>query len=276
MATYIIGDIQGCLDELLALLNKVQFNPDTDRLGFVGDLVNRGPQSIDVLRFIKQLKDPLIVLGNHDLYLLIIGYDLVDADKYQHTLHNVLDAPDKIEILDWLRQQPLILQLPQVSGILVHAGLPPQWNVAQCFEHANEVSSILNSLNFCDYLTDLFGNEPSTWHENLSGQDRLRYITNAFTRMRFCTQTGELEFATVDNKHPHNNDFLPWFDWRNQQHDATTDIYFGHWAALGGQCNVTHIHALDTGCAWGQRLTAIRVEDKQLFSVPSHNPSAHS
>lgn len=267
MATYIIGDVQGCFEPLQQLLQQIDFNPKQDRLGFVGDLVNRGPQSLAVLRFIKQLKSPIVALGNHDLFCLIVGYGFMPEDAYEHTLQDVLRAPDKMELLEWLRSQPLIWHEKKSQTLLVHAGLPPQWTIQQSLQYAKEVETVLHSNQFEIYLTHLFGNEPEQWSEQLTGQERLRYITNALVRMRFCTKEGRLDLET-DNaiQHHEPNRFKPWFDWRDPKKDQT-DIYFGHWAALAGKCDTPGYHALDTGCAWGYSLTAIRLEDKQRFSV---------
>lgn len=268
MSSYIIGDIQGQFDSLQQLLKLIKFNPQTDRLGFVGDLVNRGPQSLQVLRFIQRLKSPLVVLGNHDLFCLMLGYGFISEDAYEHTLDDVLQASDKIELLDWLRQQPFILPVAKHNALLVHAGLPPQWSVQQSLQYAKEVEKVLRSSSYEYYLTHLFGNEPEQWDESLTGQERLRYITNAFVRMRFCTQKGLLELTTLNSsKHSEPERFRPWFDWRDSKQDGV-DILFGHWAALEGKCDAPGYYALDTGCAWGNALTALRLEDRERFAVP--------
>lgn len=272
MATYLIGDVQGCYAELQSLLKKIQFQPDQDRLCFVGDLVNRGPDSLKVLRFLKGLNDPFIVLGNHDLYLLIIGYELMPIDAYQHTLHEVMAAPDRFELIEWLRQRPLIKKINE-KAVMLHAGIAPQWSVDEAFKRAREVEAVLHGDNFKLFLKGLFGNEPCKWSDHLQGQDRLRYITNSLTRMRYVTEKGELN---LDEKIPPSSQeseategiFQPWFFWRDEKKDQT-QIYFGHWAALNGKCNQAHCHALDTGCAWGYELTAIRLEDHERFSVSS-------
>ena len=266
MSTYIIGDVQGCFLELQALLQKIDFNPQKDQLGFVGDLVNRGQQSLDVLRFIRNLPSSFVVLGNHDLYLLIIGYGLMPKNTYAHTLDNILEASDKIELLEWLRHQPFIYHQPSSNFLMVHAGIPPQWSVHESLEHAHEINAVLRGTYFKTYLRNLFGNEPNCWDKNLSGQNRWRYITNALTRMRYCDCNGKL---SLDLKHPIKQEkYKPWFQWREARKDKI-DIVFGHWAALNGQCNTKHCYALDTGCAWGHELTVLRLEDKKIFSVPA-------
>lgn len=268
MATYIIGDVQGCYQELQDLLQQINFNPNSDQLGFVGDIVNRGPNSLEVLRFIKQLKNPWVVLGNHDFYLLILGYNLIPVNSHEHTLSSVLEAPDKLELLDWLRHQPLIYV--ENNALLVHAGLPPQWSVEKSLQHANEVETLLRGANFKSFLTYLFGDTPSQWDESLTGHNRWRYITNSFVRMRFCSRHGELDLKANGKISTNAKKYRPWFDWFNHSQDKI-DIYFGHWAALNGKCDAPGCYALDTGCAWGYCLTALRLEDKKRFKVPCHS-----
>lgn len=267
MSTYLIGDVQGCYRELQQLLEHIDFHPERDQLGFVGDLVNRGPDSLAVLRFLYGLRrSPWIVLGNHDLYLLIIGYGLVPSDAYQHTLHQTLQAADAPVLLEWLRHQSLVLPVPDQSGVMVHAGLPPQWTMADCVARAAELHSVLQGTHFKTFLQHLFGNTPAAWHDSLDGQDRWRYLVNAFTRMRFCGQQGELDF-TLDDPAQANDVCKPWFSWRKHL-PTESPIYFGHWARLHGLTDAPHCVALDTGCAWGHQLTALRLEDSQRFSVP--------
>lgn len=265
MATYIIGDVQGCYRELQLLLEKINFNPNKDTLGFVGDLINRGPHSLEVLRFIKQLPNAHVVLGNHDIFALILGYGLMPLDAYPHTFHELFKAPDKYELLDWLRAQPLIKKIAAPDAVLVHAGIPPQWSIDQALNYAHEVHEELTNKYFLTFLRDSFGNHPTHWNENLIGMDRLRYITNALTRMRLCTENGDLEFDKQDKTLAIGR-YRAWFTWRDKTHDPM-HIYFGHWAALGGVAESKHCHALDTGCAWGHKLTAMRLEDQQRFSV---------
>lgn len=267
MSTYIIGDVQGCFQELKQLLQVIKFDPAKDRLGFVGDLVNRGPNSLEVLRFIKSLPEPMVVLGNHDLYLLILGYELMPADSYEHTLHPILEAPDKIELLDWLRHRSLMHLDTKTQSLLVHAGLPPQWSVAQSLVHAKEVEAVLQSNHYQDFLGNLFGDDPLVWNDQLQGQDRLRYISNAFTRMRFCDDKGNLDLKGDGNISSNPHRFHPWFNYRDHKTDQL-NILFGHWAALNGHCDAAGCYALDTGCAWGYSLTALRIEDKKRFSTP--------
>jgi len=264
MSTYYIGDVQGCFDELQQLLQLIHFNPQQDTLGFVGDIVNRGPNSLETLRFISTLPRAHVVLGNHDLYLLAVGYNAVPKDRYKHTLHDVLNAPDKNELLGWLRHQPLVYVNSLNPSVMVHAGIPPQWSIDEILLRAKEVHNTLRGRHFVNFLIHLFGDTPEKWNDQLMGQDRLRYITNALTRMRFCTHNGTLEFS-MSSKNSTRADYQPWFTWRNNKTELP--IYFGHWAALGGECDHENIFALDTGCVWGHELTAIRLEDQQRFSV---------
>lgn len=264
MATYIIGDVQGCYAELIALLDKIHFNPDCDRLGFIGDLVNRGPQSLKTLRFIKSLDDPLIVLGNHDICLLGFGFGVIEYEGF-HTLNDIMAANDREELLHWLRQQRLVYHDPAKNYLMVHAGIPPQWSAAQAQTHAAEIEAQLHGDNYLDYLTHVFARDPFSWSDDLQGYARARYITNALTRMRFCQQNGELDLHIKTATHPNPDSYKPWFDWRHD--DPQLRVLFGHWASLNGRCDKPNYFALDTGCVWGNTLTAIRVEDQQLFSV---------
>lgn len=268
MSTYFIGDIQGCYIELQHLLELIQFNPAEDRLGFCGDLVNRGPHSLDVLRFIKNLKDPIVVLGNHDLFLLALAYN-PSAYNNPHTLHDILKAPDKFELLTWLRQQPLLHYDKEQSYLLSHAGLPPFWELSEALSYATEVHNALIGDDFQELLTHMLGNHPSCWDHYLTGYERLRFIINVFTRMRLCTLRGCLDFRSKGLESLSSPAYKPWFKLIDLEPYENNTILFGHWAALEGKVDVPHIYALDTGCAWGRSLTALRIEDKKLFSVPA-------
>jgi bis(5'-nucleosyl)-tetraphosphatase (symmetrical) len=261
MTTFIIGDVQGCFDSLHALLEKIDFNPQKDQLGFAGDLVNRGPKSLETLRFIMQLKNPLIVLGNHDLHLLALHFLSDRFTHIPHTMEALLQAPDCNALIDFLLQQPFISQHTTEQFTLVHAGIPPQWTIDEAIIYAKEIHESMRH-NPALFFQNMYGNQPASWDNNLSGWDRTRYIVNALTRMRFCSKGGELE---LENKTDVSSSekFRPWFAWRND----VDRIYFGHWASLNGHCDKASIHALDTGCAWGGSLTAIRTTDQMRFSV---------
>lgn len=270
MATYIIGDVQGCYAELQQLLTLVEFDQQRDRLGFVGDLVNRGPESLAVLRFVKKLINPLIVLGNHDFYLLAIGYGAVEYHG-GHTLDAVLQAPDKLELLDWLRQQPLMIYLQSVETVMVHAGLPPQWPLPVALAHADEVAQLLRGNDFLDCLRNLefHRNQFEQWDEQLTGAQRMRYIVNAFTHLRFCKKDGALDLTTKTKQSAKLGGFRPWYEW----YHLPQRVLFGHWAALEGQLEHARCIALDTGCVWGRELTAYRLEDGRRFAVPAIIPA---
>jgi len=266
MATYIIGDVQGCYTELQHLLEKVEFNPIKDQLGFLGDLVNRGPDSLAVLRFIKNLSNPLVVLGNHDFYLLALGYDAVEYHG-GHTLDAILQAPDKLELLDWLRQQPLMIYLKAFDAVMVHAGIPPQWSLSVTLAHAEEVAQQLRGSNFLNCLRGLefHRNQLEKWDDQLTGAQRTRYIVNALTHLRFCTAEGTLDLSNKTAESSNPTLFRPWYEW----YSLPQRVLFGHWAALEGQPGHPRCLALDTGCVWGRELTAYRLEDGILFSVPA-------
>jgi len=270
MAIYAVGDIQGCHAELVQMLDQVAFDQAADRLWLVGDLVNRGPGSLEVLRLVKSLGDSAItVLGNHDLHLLAVAEGAAELDR-NDTLDEILAAPDREELLHWLRNQRLLHA--QDGFVLVHAGLLPQWSVEQAASLAHEVEEALRGDDYTTVLERMYGNAPHRWDDELSGYKRLRVIVNAFTRMRICTKDGEMEFrfkGELENIPP---GYLPWFDVpRRASRDAT--VIVGHWSALGLQLR-KNVIALDTGCLWGGPMSAIRLEDRKLFQVRCSNPVA--
>lgn len=268
MATYIVGDIQGCFEELTALLEQVNFDPQHDELWLAGDLVARGPQSLQTLRFVKSLgKQAQVVLGNHDLHLLAVAAGIMKGKKKDLT-QAILQAPDKDELLHWLRQQPLIAQHPIHGFYMVHAGITPQWQVADSLRYSTEVSQWLAGDDYLSLLEQMYQNTPDAWSEDLTGIDRARFIINACTRMRYCYQDGRLDFGNKDA--PANNTqqtLKPWFEIQPEQFEGV-DILFGHWAALMGNTGHSNIVGLDTGCVWGNQLTMLRWQDKRLFSLP--------
>lgn len=268
MATYAIGDIQGCFEPLLQLLEKINFNKTNDRLWFTGDLVNRGPQSLETLRFIYGLKDHIItVLGNHDLTLLAVAYETTAYRPSHHTFEDILKAEDGPRLIEWLRHQPLMHYDEKLGYALSHAGIYPQWDLNLALTLAKEVGSALQGPYYRDYLKEMFGNEPLTWNENLSGYHRFRFIVNSFTRMRFCDPTGALELTIKESASNPPSGYFPWFLIPNR---VNTDlkIIFGHWASLMGKSETPNVFALDTGCVWGHSLTALRLEDGELFHTP--------
>ncbi len=263
MTTYAIGDIQGCFDSFRRLLDLIRFDPAHDRLWLVGDLVNRGPHSLETLRFVKGLgKAAITVLGNHDLHLLMLaeGHSRKRGDD---TLDEILEAPDREALLDWLRMRPMM----HVEGgcALVHAGLLPQWSVARARELAGEVESALRGGQYRDFLAHMWGSEPPSWRDDLAGWPRLRVIVNAMTRMRFCSAEGVMEFKAKGEVTDAPEGYLPWFvvpGRRSADHILVT----GHWSALGLKIE-PNLLALDSGCLWGRHLTAVRLPKRKVFQV---------
>ena len=269
MATYAIGDIQGCFEPLIRLLDFIQFNPAEDTLWQTGDLVNRGPASLEVLRFMRALGDKhQIVLGNHDLHLLAVD---AGARKQSEgdTLDETLYAPDKEELLDWLRHRPLLVQHESLPFIMTHAGIAPMWTVEKAAKLAQEVEMILRAKKIeKEFYEKMYGNQPDLWRDDLTGMDRLRCIINYFTRMRFCNPEGRLNLANKGTLQSADENWLPWYAVNPELH-AKINIIFGHWAALQGESHQENIIALDTGCVWGFELTAMRLEDGKKFNVPA-------
>lgn len=268
MAIYAIGDVQGCYTELVQLIAKLDFDAQRDQLWFVGDLVNRGAESLGVLRLVKSLGDSAItVLGNHDLHLLAVAAGHAKSHP-SDTLDAILAAPDRTELLDWLRNQRM---LHVAEGhVLVHAGLLPAWTVWRARELAAEVEAALRGKDHDKFFAHMYGNQPAAWDETLEGYKRLRVITNAFTRMRVCTPEGVMEFKFKGEQQAAPHGYLPWFEVPHRA-SCGTPVIFGHWSALG-LLRRSDIIALDTGCLWGGTLTAMRLEDRQVFQVPSSNP----
>lgn len=268
MTTYAIGDVQGCYDPLMRLLEKIQFDPNTDVLWFTGDLVNRGPHSLETLRFVKSLgKKAITVLGNHDLTLLAVAYDATPYNPHHHTFQDVLNAEDSNELIQWLRQCPLLHHDTDLQFTLVHAGLLPTWDLALAMALAREVERVLQAEDPKQFLIHMYGNEPSRWDPHLQGYDRLRFILNCFTRIRFCTVDGTLDLHTKDSAHADTEEYLPWFA-IPERVNKNLAIIFGHWASLEGKCNTPSVFPLDTGCVWGNCLTGMRLPDKKRFEVP--------
>jgi len=269
MAVYAIGDIQGCYEPLQRLLDLLKFDPAADRLWLVGDLVNRGPHSVEVLRLMRDLdKQVVAVLGNHDLTLLAAASGQVKP-KRKDTFHTILEAPDRDELLDWLRQRPLLHHDAKLGFTMVHAGLPPQWDLALAQCCAAEVEATLRGPQSESFMAQMFGGEPRCWQDDLSGYNRLRFIVNALTRMRFCTAEGVLSFAEKGPPGSAGSGLTPWFTAPGRR-NTDLNIVFGHWAALG-YYRAPGIYALDSGCVWGYRLTAIRLDEPEApaFSVPA-------
>jgi bis(5'-nucleosyl)-tetraphosphatase (symmetrical) len=263
MAIYAVGDIQGCYHELEQMLKQIQFDCKKDRLWLVGDLVNRGADSLSVLRLVKNMGESAVtVLGNHDLHLLAVAAGVAEL-HHSDTLDEILAAPDRDELLAWLRQQRMLYV--QDNYVLLHAGLLPGWSVQQAQQLAHEVEQALRGPDYVTVLEKMYGNTPDKWDAALSGYSRLRVITNALTRMRICTATGEMQFKFKGELGDVPEGYLPWFD-VPQRASADATVVFGHWSALGLIVR-PNVIALDTGCLWGGNMTAIRLEDRKLFQV---------
>ncbi len=271
MARYAVGDIQGCLDPLRRLLDEVHFDPSRDRLFGVGDLVNRGPESLATLRWLRALGPAFnSVLGNHDLHLLAVAAGARPPHR-KDTLQPILEAPDRGELLDWLRHRPLLLNTE--GTVIVHAGIPPQWSLEEAGSHAAEVEQVLRSRP-AELLTELYGDEPQ-WHPTLSGPPRWRAIINAFTRMRFCTPEGALDLRTKTGPTPAPAGMLPWYAHASRA-TRSVPIAFGHWAALEGADCGPNLFPLDTGCVWGRRLRLLDLDTGAYHHCDCASPPAAS
>ncbi|POZ50819.1 symmetrical bis(5'-nucleosyl)-tetraphosphatase [Methylovulum psychrotolerans] len=264
MAIYAIGDIQGCFDDLLRLLDVIAFDKKNDQLWFAGDLVNRGPKSLETLRFVKGLGDAAVtVLGNHDMHLLAASCTQKIALK-KDALTPVLEAPDAQELIDWLRNRPLF---HHSNGFcLIHAGLPPQWDLKKTQKMAQLAEATLRGPDYAMFLKQMYGNKPNMWSSNLKGMSRLRFIINCFTRMRYCDEAGRLDFANSGPLGSQPKGLMPWFQVPNRK-SAGLRIICGHWSTLG-YYEGDNCYAIDTGCLWGGQLTAIRLgETVERFSI---------
>jgi len=266
MAHYAIGDIQGCRAELCELLALIGFSPATDRLWLTGDLVNRGPDSLGVLREVHALGGAAqTVLGNHDLHLLTVAA----GHRHSHrddTIAQILAAPDRDELLEWLARQPLAIA--ESNMLIVHAGVLPQWSAARVLALAGEVETVLASTDREPFLRVLYGDDPHAWRDDLEGFDRLRAIVNALTRLRFCTSDGRMEFREKRGAAHAPPGFAPWF-LHEPRRSASSLVICGHWSALG-LVLAPNVLMLDSGCLWGGPLTAMRLSDRRVYQVPSH------
>jgi bis(5'-nucleosyl)-tetraphosphatase (symmetrical) len=263
MATYAIGDVQGCFSALTTLLEQIRFDPAGDRLWFVGDLVNRGPDSVSVLRHVKGLgRAAVTVLGNHDLHLLAVANGCRPA-RPKDTFHDVLDAPDRDELLAWLRNRPLVYR--EDNFLLLHAGLLPEWPVSQAETLARDAEQALRSTDYRALLRSLYQDGPRRWSQELTGMSRLTLITKVLTRLRVCSATGEIEWDFTGTPDQAPDGYLPWFQVPNRS-SAKATVICGHWAAMGLHVR-DNLLALDGGCVWGRQLVAVRLEDRQVFQV---------
>ncbi len=263
MATYVFGDIQGCLTPLQRLLDLIRFDPAADRLWFTGDLVNRGPQSLNVLRLLKKLDSRcVIVLGNHDLHLLAVQCGIARPHA-KDTIHAVLDAPDAEDLLHWLRHRPLLHR--EGAYLLVHAGILPHWNVEHALALAGEVEHAIRSDEYRTLLPFIYKNGETRWDDTMPSPARLGFAANVFTRMRLCSREGTLDLSFKGPPEEARADLLPWFD-IPPRHPRTETVLFGHWSALGVRVEERFI-ALDGGCVWGNDLACLRLEDRKIYTV---------
>lgn len=262
MATFAVGDLQGCFEPLRRLMERLPFDPARDRLWFVGDLVNRGPDSLRCLRFVKELGDSAIcVLGNHDLHLICVA-EGIERARPRDTLDEILAAPDRDELIGWLRARPLLHA--EDRHALVHAGLLPEWTVERARELASEVERTLRGPGYRRLLERLYGDQPDRWSDELEGVDRLRTIVNAMTRLRVCDASGAMVLRFKGEPGEASDEWIPWFDMPRRSSDHT--VVCGHWSALGLHLRPDLV-SIDSGCVWGRCLTAIRLEDRTLFQV---------
>lgn len=264
MAVYAIGDVQGCYDSLRALLNAIAFEPARDQVWFTGDLVNRGPRSADVIRHIMDIPDAVCVLGNHDLHLLAVAAGKA-ARKPSDTLDDILGAPDRERLLLWLRQRPLLHHDTALGYAMVHAGLLPQWDLALAMHLADAAQAAIRDSANNDLFDYMYGDQPDYWDEELAGNDRLRVIINAFTRLRYCDAHGRMLLKAKGAPGTQPPPYAPWFQ-APARRTRTTRIIFGHWSTLG-LWNADQVIGLDTGCLWGGKLTAVRLDGpKPVFT----------
>lgn len=263
MTTFAIGDLQGCCPKLTELLERIQTVCPDPKLIFVGDLVNRGPKSLATLREVRALgKSANAVLGNHDLHLLAVANGIRKAHR-SDTLDDILAAPDRDELLDWVRNLPLALY--EDGHLLVHAGVLPQWTTEKTLALAHEVETALRGPGWVDFLKEMYGNQPSKWDDSLTGSDRLRCIINALTRIRFCTEDGTMDLTASKGVETELPGYMPWFDVPGRKTEDVT-VVFGHWSTLGLTMRPNLI-SLDTGCLWGGKLTAVSLGDRRVIQV---------
>ena len=265
MSTYAIGDIQGCYDDLQRLIEKIKFDPAQDQLWFAGDLVNRGPKSLETLRFIRSLDNAAIcVLGNHDLHLLALAADHPKFSKKKTTLHKILDAPDAQELIDWLRHQKIMHSDKTLNFHMAHAGIYPLWKISTAKKRAKKLEKVLQGNDYQDFILEMYGNKPSLWRKDLSDIDKLRFTVNSFTRMRFIHSDGRLDFKHNGNIGSQPKKLIPWFAYKKRQQKR---IVFGHWSSLSPIKN-GKTYGIDSGCLWGGKLTALSLENpKQKTTI---------
>ena len=264
MSEYAIGDIHGCHDSLRALMDRIGFSPDRDRLWFVGDIINRGPKSLESLRLVRDLGDnALVTLGNHDMHFLAValgGHDLRPKD----TLEAILEAPDRNDLIDWMLQQNFAIPDKERGFLMVHAGIPHLWTAEEAVAYSRELEAVLQSDRASAYFREMYGNQPERWDAALEGMDRWRVITNYFTRMRFLAEDGTLDLATKEGAGAAPEGFAPWFQYPRPD---SVELIFGHWAALEGRTDTPGVYGLDTGCVYNGQLTAMNLDTREMTRV---------
>lgn len=265
MTDYAIGDIQGCYDELQTLLELIEFDSSQDRLWLVGDIINRGPHSLKTLRFVKNLGNRAItVLGNHEIYAMAAFHNIVHYDP-GNTFYEIFEAPDCDELLHWMRHRPLLYYEKENNAVMVHAGIPPVWNLHDALNYARELETALRNDQYVTLLREVFGNHPTYWDQHLQGWQYYRYLIDGLTRIRFCTPTGTLDVKSKGGLRDAPEQYYPWFQVPGRK-KISTDIIFGHWSTLKGHIKPP-LYGLDTGCIWGGPLTALRLNDKKIFQT---------
>ncbi|WMS85740.1 symmetrical bis(5'-nucleosyl)-tetraphosphatase [Pleionea litopenaei] len=263
MATFAVGDIQGCFTDLLRLLEKIKFDWRKDKLWLCGDLINRGPQSLNTLRYLFEHRERIrVVLGNHDLHLLAVAHGAASL-KGKDNFHDVIDHPGNGDLIEWLLDQPLARYSAKRRQLMVHAGVSPQWTLKQTLACSDTVQATLSSPGQrMVFFKHMYGNMPDQWSTKLQGIERLRYITNAFTRMRFCYSDGRLDMLSKASPSRAPTGLKPWFE-LPLAIEKQVQIIFGHWAALNGRLANRRFQALDTGMVWGNRLTALNLKTQR-------------
>ena len=263
MSKYAVGDLQGCLKPLQCLLEDVGFNPNNDELWLVGDLVNRGPDSLETLRYLYAIRDSLkITLGNHDLHCIALARGTTDRGRHP-SLEALLSAPDCPQLMDWLLQQALVIRSDDGRYLMSHAGIPPNWSSEQALSLSRELEAVLQSPNADVFFNEMYGDDPLCWNDSLTGLPRLRAITNHLTRMRICTAEGKLELGFKGALADIPDGYRPWFEWQEPSSRSET-LIFGHWAALECQTGRSDIIALDSGCVWGREMTMLNMDNGKL------------
>lgn len=265
MATYIIGDIHGCAEDLQRLLTKVKFDATIDTAIFVGDLINRGPDSIGVIKLIWGLgQSAQVVLGNHDITLIAAGMNVVN--RYPRSFDKILDSELSTKIIDWMRQLPLLIELPDYQLVVVHAGIPPNWSIKKAIKQANKASQVFTTDACASFLRHAYKSNVSKWNKSASEQEKFTYTINALTRVRYCKSDGGLDFEEKRNLGKQKKGLYPWFFLRSYQQKSKVKIVFGHWASLGYH-HSSRVYCIDSGCVWGGKLTALKVQKNNIEKI---------